>query len=287
MSLFSLPEWILPHLFVNKPFERISPTELDDLKERLSHFKEADPDVSVVIPAWNEGNNIYRTLSSLASNNTTLRVEIIVVNNNSKDHTQEVLDKLGVINLMQTRQGTPFARQMGLEKARGKYHLCADADSFYPPDWINLMVSPMLRDQQITGVYGRYSFIPPEGANRLGLFLYEIFTGFVIQLRKKKREYLNVYGFNMGFVTDIGRSAGGFSVKGARVYADVKGSDFENEAEDGRMALNLKTKGKLKLVTDPKARVFTSPRRLMDDGSIGKAFVKRVKRQLNSLKEYF
>ncbi len=273
-------------MFTDKEFDDIPAEELDALRKRLSLFRSPEPDVSVVIPAWNEGNNIYRTLSSLASNRTTLRVEIIVVNNNSTDHTQRVLDMLEVTSCLQAEQGTPFARQMGLEKARGRYHLCADADTFYPPDWINLMVSPMIRDQGIAGVYGRYSFLPPPGESRFGLFFYEMLTDLVVRLRKRKKEFLNVYGFNMGFVTDTGRSTGGFRVQGNRVYAHATGSDFHNEAEDGRMALNLLTKGRLKLVTDPKARVFTSPRRLLDDGSIGKAFAKRVKRQLNSLKEY-
>src|ERR1700748_1224096 len=163
MSIFSLPGWIKPHLFTNKKFGDLTIEEINDLKERISHFKEEQPDVSVVIPAWNEENNIFRTLSSLSANQTNWKVEIVVINNNSKDNTQNVLDEIGVRSYLQPVQGTPHARQMGLEKARGKYHLCADSDTFYPPKWIDLMVKPMVEDTGITGVYGRYSFIPPEG----------------------------------------------------------------------------------------------------------------------------
>lgn len=239
-----------------------------------------------MIPAWNEENNIYRTLSSLSASNTRYKVEIVVVNNNSTDGTQNVLDTLGVRNYLQTVQGTPFARQMGLELARGKYHLCADSDTFYPPDWIDLMVAPMVKDSGITGVYGNYAFMPPENQGRFGLWLYEKFAGVMIQIRKKNREYLNVYGFNMGFVTEIGRTTGGFKVSGSRIYANIVGSDYENEAEDGRMALNLKTAGKLKMVSDSKATVFTSPRRLLDDGSIFNAFLNRAKRQMKGMRDY-
>lgn len=286
MSFLSLPEWIVPHLFLDKTFESISQAELKDLKTRLKKFQSSDPEVSVVIPVWNEGDNIFRTLSSLASNTTTFRVEIIVINNNSTDHTQQVLDAIGVSNYLEARQGTPFARQLGLEKAKGKYHLCADADTFYPPQWIQLMANPMQQNQNLSGVYGRYSFLPPKGHNRLGLIFYETATALVIRLRKRKHEYLNVYGFNMGFVTDTARTLGGFNVKGSRIYANVTGSDFYNEAEDGKMAVNLKTKGELLLVTNPGARVFTSARRLLDDGGIGKAFLNRVKLQMKQLKKY-
>lgn len=286
MSLLGLPKWILPHLFTNKRFEDLTEAEIQALRERISRFKEETPEVSVVIPAWNEENNIYRTLSSLSASSTRYKVEIVVVNNNSTDGTQKVLDSLGVRNYLQTVQGTPFARQMGLDNARGKFHLCADSDTFYPPDWIDLMVEPMAKDAGITGVYGNYAFIPPDGQGRLGLWFYEKFAGLMIQIRKKNREYLNVYGFNMGFVTEVGRRTGGFKVSGQRIYANIVGSDFQNEAEDGRMALNLKKEGNLKQVTSSRATVFTSPRRLLDDGSISKAFFNRAKRQLQGMRDY-
>ncbi len=287
MGIFALPEWIKPHLYLNKKFDDLSQGELDDLKKRISRFREETPEVSVVIPAWNEENNIYRALSSLSASHTKYKVELVVINNNSTDRTQMVLDTLGVRNYLQPEQGTPHARQMGLEKARGKYHLCADSDTFYPPDWIDLMVAPMKKKPEIVGVYGRYSFIPPEGYNRLGLWFYERVTGVLIRIRKRRREFLNVLGFNMGFVTETGRETGGFKVTQVRKFDNAAGSDyFVDEAEDGRMAVNLKKKGRLQLVTQPKARVYTSPRRLMYDGGIWQAFKNRFRGQGKLMGEY-
>ncbi|MBU1823319.1 MAG: glycosyltransferase family 2 protein [Bacteroidetes bacterium] len=280
MAIFDIPDWVKKHLFKDKKFDDLTAEEIGSLRNALARFCPADPVVSVVIPAWNEENNIYRTLSSLSASTTRHLTEIIVINNNSTDRTQKVLDDLGIKSYLQPVQGTPHARQMGLDMAKGKYHLCADSDTMYPPAWIDLMVEPMIRDTTTLGVYGTYSFIPPAGQNRFGLLFYELVTLVIIYLRKKKKEYMNVYGFNMGFVTQAGQEVEGFRVKGNRVYANVVGSDFANEAEDGRMALNLSTLGQLHWVTHPKARVFTSPRRLLDDGSITKAFINRAKRQL-------
>jgi len=287
MSIFSLPKWIAPHLFTGKKFSDLSAAELTDLQNRISKFTHEQPDISVVIPAWNEENNIFRTLSSLSANQTNYKVEIVVINNNSKDNTQAVLDKIGVRSYLQPEQGTPHARQMGLEKARGKYHLCADSDTFYPPNWIDLMVKPMVNNTEIVGVYGRYSFIPPEGQGRFGLSLYELMTGILVQIRKRKREYLNTLGFNMGFVTQVGRDTGGFKVNQVRMFDNAAGSDyFVDEAEDGTMAVNLKKRGRLKLVLDSKARVFTSPRRLMYDGGVWAAFKNRFKGHGSGMGEY-
>jgi len=286
MSIFSLPTWSKPHLYPDKSFDDLTAAEINNLKNKLSSFSSDKPEVSVVIPVWNEQDNIFRTLSSLSSNLTEYKTEIIVINNNSTDRTQEVIDKIGVLNYLQVKQGTPFARQLGLEVAKGRYYLCADADTLYPPQWIDLMVAPMVKDDQVKGVYGRYSFIPPDGSGRFGLWLYELITSVIIRIRQRKREYLNVYGFNMGFITKVGIETGGFNVAGDRQYAGIVGSDYHNDAEDGRMARNLRTRGRLELVTDPLARVFTSSRRLMDDGSIWKAFLNRAKLQLKIFREF-
>ncbi len=287
MQVFKLPSWINPHLYKNKNFADLRAAERLDLKTRIARFSSETPDISVVIPAWNEENNIFRAVSSIAANHTSFKVEILVINNNSTDGTQNVLEELGIRNYFQAEQGTPFARQMGLDKARGQYHLCADCDTFYPPNWINLMVKPMQQNAAITGVYGRYSFIPPEGKSRFGLLLYEMMTGILIRIRKRNREHLNVLGFNMGFVTEAGRNPNGFKVLKSRKYDNAAGSNyFVDEAEDGRMAFHLKKTGRLQLVTHPKARVFTLPRRLMYDGGIFKAFKNRFKLHSKTILEY-
>jgi len=286
MSLFGLPEWVRSHLYEHKNYADLSFTEIESIKKRISIFRNPDPDVSIVIPVWNEQDSIFRTLSSLSANITDYKVEIIVINNNSSDRSQEVLDLLGVISYFEPKQGIHYARQLGLEKAKGTYQLCADADTIYPHKWIDLMVAPMKNTKGVTGVYGRYSFIPPKGNGRLGLWFYELITAAIIRIRQRKRQYLNVYGFNMGLITKIGLETGGFKTITKRQYGSMVGSDFVNDSEDGRMARNLLTKGRIALVTDAKARVFTSSRRLMDDGSIWKAFMNRVRVQLRIFKEF-
>jgi glycosyltransferase involved in cell wall biosynthesis len=288
MAKLKLPHWIKANLFENKNFNQFTDEELGNLKERLKRFNEADPDVSVVIPAYNEENNICRTLSSLSNNSSSYKVEIIVINNNSTDKTQEILDKLGVKSFVQSMQGIAYARHMGLEQAKGRYQLCADADTLYPPDWIELMVQPMVTDKRIVGVYGRYSILPSENGGRTGLWLYEMFTGILFRLRKKRREHINMLGFNMGFVTEIGKNKKGFEVREVRKFNnDENSKDFTEVSEDGQMAVQLLTVGKLKMITDPKARVYTSPRKILQDGGLIQAFFKRLKKHSHKILTYY
>jgi glycosyltransferase involved in cell wall biosynthesis len=206
MSIISLPKWVLSHLYKNKTYETLTPGEINNLRERLKPFSSNNPEVSIVIPAWNEQNNLFRTLSSLSATRSARPIEIIVINNNSTDSTQSLIDQLNVRNYLQSEQGTPFARQMGLYKAKGKFHLCADSDTFYPPNWVDTMIEPMISDKRIVGVYGRYSFLPHENESRLFYYFYEKIAGILIRIRKSKREHINFLGLNMGFVTEIAKT---------------------------------------------------------------------------------
>jgi glycosyltransferase involved in cell wall biosynthesis len=287
MSLFDIPAWLKPHFYSGKNFKDLTQAEISALRQRLARFKTTEPEVSIVIPAWNEADNLFKTLSSLAASRTSKKVELIVVNNNSKDATQALLDALDVKSYFQENQGISHTRQLGLLKAKGKYHLCADSDTFYPPGWIDAMIDPLVQDNGYVGVYGRYSFIPAPGQSRLPLTAYETVTGALVRLRRYKREYLNVLGFNMGFITQLGIENGGFEVNAVRMFDNEKGSaGYVEEAEDGRMALNLKLSGKLYLVNQRDARVYTSSRRLTAEGGLFQAFKSRLLLHSNRIGEY-
>lgn len=282
-----LPKWTNKHQFANKAFSELSNEEIDDLRQRLNRFKSDAPLVTVAITAWNEEKRIFKTLSSLADSTTDKAVEIIVINNNSTDSTQDILDALGVKNFFEPKQGISFTRQCGLDNSKGKYHLCADSDTLYPPRWIDLMVKPMMKNKNIMGVYGRYAFFPPEGVSRFSMWVYEKIVGLLVRVRKYNREYLNVMGFTMGLITDVGQETGGFKVQNVRIFKNTKDSKyFTEESEDGTMAINLKKKGRLKLVTHPKAIVITSSRRIELDGGIWESFKQRFVVHSKRILEY-
>ena len=61
------------------------------IKKNYASLSNGIPEVSVVIPAYNEEDGILLTLQSLSANSTNRVVEIIVVNNNSKDNTEALV----------------------------------------------------------------------------------------------------------------------------------------------------------------------------------------------------
>ena len=215
-----------------------------------------DPEVSVVIPAYNEEENILNAVLSISRNTTLRSVEIIVVNNNSSDNTEKVALSAGITCINETKKGVKAARTAGLMAARGKYVMNADADTIYPPHWIDTMIPP-LDDDKVAISYGKFAFLPSGGAGRLNYFLYEQMAD---ALRWVKRNF-----------KEEAVNAQCLQVDG---YEHPPGTN-----EDGWLAIKLREKGfgKLHYVPDSRAIVWTVDRHLQNDGGLLKALIMRVK----------
>lgn len=258
-----------------KKFEQIEPDErlYREIREKLGALeKDGRIDVSVVIPAFNEEERLPATLYSLALQQTSLSVEVIVVDNNSTDGTGTVLKKCGVHALFQPRPGTAGTRQMGLEAARGKYHLCADADTLYPPAYIDGMVR-LLQRPGVIAAYSPCSFLADGRKSAFSLALYEPFRNLVLRLRFRNRPELVVGGASFAFHTEPALRIG-WKVTIRR-------------GSDGAMANELKKIGKIVMTSDPKVTIKTSSRRLDSDGSMLSMIWVRVKREMLRIREYF
>ena len=268
---FTLPAWIKQHTFEYDP-ANLPEEHVERIRLKLKKFTSSDPLVSIVIPAYNEEENILNTLSSIAEVELDYPTELFIVNNNSKDRTQEILDILEVRSVFQPEQGIKHARQMGLEKARGKFLLQADADSIYPPTWGPDYVEA-LKDPKVMMVYGRHSIIPSAGTSRVSLGFYEMAAGILYNIRERNRQYINVLGFNSAFRTEDALHKGSYE-------------HTPQGSEDGHMAMTLMQYGQLKHIPSNRVRAWTSDRRLMEAGSFSAAFARRFKREASRLVEY-
>jgi glycosyltransferase involved in cell wall biosynthesis len=267
MNLLNNPEWLSKYQFPYNDLSDMPQAAFDAINTALDSLPKGEPVVSIIISAWNEEVSILKTIASIAHSVSFYPLEIIVVNNNSTDRTQEVLDKLHIRSCFQLIQGWGPARQMGLEQASGKYVLLADADCIYPSSWVNHMMQSLSRTGVVC-VYGRYSFIAEPGFPRWKLSLLERLKDAVAAVRQIKRPYLNAYGMSMGFKREDALRIG-------FVMHRIRG-------EDGRMCYDLmQNGGRVVPVTAAAARVWTGPRTLQRDGSFGKAlwlrFVKEVR----------
>ena len=95
----------------------------------------APPDLSVVLPAFNEEVLLAGTARSLCDTLAALGLtyELILVNDGSRDRTGEIADELArahptIAVCHQQNQGLGGALRTGLARARGQYVLCWPAD---------------------------------------------------------------------------------------------------------------------------------------------------------------
>lgn len=98
-----------------------------------------DITLSIVIPVYNAEQYIGRCLDTIC-NKIDESIEVIVINDGSKDQSREILQKYqqqyGIILINQENAGVSVARNKGIEKASGQYITFVDADDLIYDDMI-------------------------------------------------------------------------------------------------------------------------------------------------------
>ncbi len=94
------------------------------------------PLVSVLVPAYNEESTITKTLESLSNlDYPKSKLEVIVINDGSKDNTKSVIekyirDKPQFKLLSHSNCGKGASLNLALKQTQGEFFACLDADSF-------------------------------------------------------------------------------------------------------------------------------------------------------------
>ncbi len=118
--------------------------------------------VSVIIPTYNEGEDIINCIESLGRQ-TYLDFEIIVVDDGSSDLTYKRLSNLkkilkNFILLRQHHKGAGSARNLGAKYARGEILVFVDADMTFDRNFIGELVKPIV-DGNVKGVFSKNEFV--------------------------------------------------------------------------------------------------------------------------------
>jgi glycosyltransferase involved in cell wall biosynthesis len=118
----------------------------------LRPLDEAEPFVSVVIPAFNEEKHIRSCIQSVISNHypADLR-EVIVVDNGSTDRTVEIAKDCGAEVLEMPGASLGKIRNEGARRAKGSVIAFIDADCTADQSWIRSGVFSLSLDSCITG----------------------------------------------------------------------------------------------------------------------------------------
>ena len=271
-NLLIMANWYDKYLSIyGKSIDEIPESVLDEIKTNLARKQSKEPLVSVVVIAYNEERRLAACLWSLSELQTSCSIEIIGVNNNSKDRTEEVYQRLGLPYFTELKQSPGYAHKCGLENAKGKYHFCIDADTFYPAQYVDLMMTKLSKPN-VSCVSSFWSFFPDENHSRFGLFLFEMIRDLFLFVQHFKRPELCVRGMVFAFNAEYARQV--------KIRTDIR------RGEDGSLALSLKPYGKIAFLYNRKARPVTGYGTIGSQ-SLWQSFVQHVKIQGKGLSRIF
>ncbi len=79
-----------------KPFCEVPQEVIDNTRERLAAMQSNNPIASIVVIAYNEETHLQACLWAISEIKCKYPVEIIGVDNDSKDRTAEIFEKSGI-----------------------------------------------------------------------------------------------------------------------------------------------------------------------------------------------
>lgn len=226
---------------------------INSLKKR---FKKAyDPKVSVIIPAWNEGEGVLTTIKSLiASTHTNL--EIVVVNNASTDDTEKnvlklisdwessvegSLSRVRVKYFYEGKQGKGHALNRGIDEATGEIIMSIDADCFVTPTAVANFVAPF-EDKKVMAAVGNVKI-----GNKKSILGIVQYLEFLFSFYFKKADSL------INCIYIIGGAAGAFRKE---VFEMVGKYNHSNITEDIELSVRIQDAG-MKIVYVDDAVIYT------------------------------
>jgi glycosyltransferase involved in cell wall biosynthesis len=113
------------------------------------------PDVSVVLPVYNEVHHLEAELERIrrALDSSAYTYEILVVDDGSSDGSTELLRTMQNIRLITFSQnrGSGTARRVGTRAARGRVVVWTDVDMTYPNDEIPALIKELSGYDQVVG----------------------------------------------------------------------------------------------------------------------------------------
>lgn len=114
--------------------------------------------VSVIIPVYNMEESIEACVKSILLQDYT-NIEVILVDDGSKDNSYRICQKIALQDnrvkcIHIDNQGSGPARNVGIEKSKGRYLYFPDADDYIDPNAVSVLVEAMCDGQYDLIVFG-------------------------------------------------------------------------------------------------------------------------------------
>jgi len=222
----------------------------------------SSPLISVIVPCFNSGRTIKRTILSI-SKQTWFKKEIIIVNDGSTDQftintLKELKDQKIVKLINQENKGLASARNKGVNESSGSFLFFLDADDWIEPNGLEKMFLHLMRNKKFGYVFPdihlegkRRGFIKKEFNFFEQLFLNQI--PYCIFISKENFKNYGIYDENMklGYEDwDLNIKLGKNNIFGKRLPIPI----FHYDVQDSGMLLSKSIKNHITIWKSIKAK---------------------------------
>lgn len=119
--------------------------------------------ISIIIPVYNQGDKIIKTLDSINKQNYQ-DLEVIIVNDGSIDGVEEICGNylknlntsINFLFLNQTNQGAPAARNRGFKESKGDYIFFCDADAILDSSAMEILLQTLEANPGVSYAYSSF-----------------------------------------------------------------------------------------------------------------------------------
>ena len=155
---------------------------------------EARIDISLILVSFNTRDVLRESLQSVAREQGSFRLEIFVVDNNSRDGSVEMVEaEFPHVRVIRSEVNLGFgaANNVALEQARGRYIVLLNSDAFLTPESLRLSVENMDADPSVGLAGGRlvgrdYSWQPSARMFPSIVSDFKVMTGLAAKFPKSR-----------------------------------------------------------------------------------------------------
>ena len=239
----------ISHQFINK--------SIDEIFAKISKYPrfeiKSNPLVSIIIPVYNQYKYTIACLYFIKKYTTDIDYEIILIDDNSSDETQNMLEKKFNITILHNKKNCGFLQNChkGVKKAKGKYIVLLNNDILVTKNWLKHLLHVFNTKTSVGAVggqtifpngliqeSGRYILNNGTSINKYKNILFEQFHGCL-----EKVHYCS--GCLLLFKKSIWNKVGGFDTRFSPAYY-----------EDTDFCMTLREKLHLHIYCEPKCKVI-------------------------------
>lgn len=211
-------------------------SDIEQNYEKITFEKHTSPDVSIIIPVYNQWNYTYACLKSIFINTKNVTYEIIIADDMSSDDTVNISEFVENINVIRDGENRGFLLNCNnaANYAKGKYIFFLNNDTQVQEGWLDSLLELIESDNQI-GMVGSKLVYPDGRMQEAGGIIWKDASGWnfgrLDDPNKAEYNYVKEVDYISGAAImikkDLWETIGGFDERYVPAYYEDSDLAFE------------------------------------------------------------